>query len=107
MKRLLILMGLCSLVFIPSIPLPMPGVYPTGTIIFKPDKCWSGYTILSGFPGVTLFYMNGNVVEQWEGFDTMPNRVVSHKRCGWSGNIMIGRERATRWDITPLVWSPW
>jgi len=43
----------------------MPSVYPTGTTIFKPDKCWSGYTILGGNAAGVLIDMNGNVVKEW------------------------------------------
>ena len=52
----------------------MPCVYPTGTTIYKPDQCESGYTILSGFTGATLIDMNGNVVKQWEFDPSVPNK---------------------------------
>jgi hypothetical protein len=57
-------------------------VYPTGTTIFDPLKCWNGYTI---FPasmfnaddvGAVLIDMNGNVVNQWKGLDGMPNKML-------------------------------
>jgi len=47
-----------------SLALAYPTVYPTGTTIYKPDKCWNGYTILS--MQNTLIDMNGNVVKRWE-----------------------------------------
>lgn len=40
-----------------------PSVYPTGVTIYKPDKCWNGYTIHSGG---ALIDMNGNMVKRWE-----------------------------------------
>ena len=45
-----------------------PSVYPTGTTIFEPDKCWSGYTVFPASDvGATLIDMNGEVVKQIEG----------------------------------------
>jgi hypothetical protein len=57
-------------------------VYPTGTTIYDPQKCWNGFTI---FPasmfnaddvGAVLIDMNGNVVNQWKGIDGMPNKIL-------------------------------
>jgi len=50
-------------------------IYPTGTTIYDPKKCWNGYTIFqpimfeSASPGATLIDMNGNAVKQWKGLD--------------------------------------
>ena len=57
-------------------------VYPTGTTIYDPEKCWSGYTMfqatLNQIPsvGAILIDMNGNVVNQWKGLDGMPNKML-------------------------------
>jgi len=51
MKRLLVLIVLCSFVILPSTVFSYPSVYPTGTTIYKPEKCWNGYTIMSNNPG--------------------------------------------------------
>jgi hypothetical protein len=49
-------------------------VYPTGTTIYDPQKCWNGYTVFElKEGGATLIDMNGNVVNKWEGFDGFPN----------------------------------
>ena len=43
-------------------------VYPTGTTIYKPEKCFNGYTLYPSMkPGVgaVLVDMNGNVVKSW------------------------------------------
>lgn len=57
-------------------------VFPTGTTIYEPSKCWNGYTV---FPasmfnaddiGAVLIDMNGNVVNQWKGLDGMPNKML-------------------------------
>lgn len=46
----------------------LPTVYPTGTTVFDPEKCWNGYTIYIGREtGAVLVDMNGLVVHLWEG----------------------------------------
>lgn len=50
----------------------MQSVYPTGTTIYKPEKCFNGYTLYpSGKDGVgaVLVDMNGNVVKHWPKYD--------------------------------------
>lgn len=43
-----------------------PTVYPTGTTIYKPDKCWNSCTLVPYEGGITLLIdMNGNVVHKW------------------------------------------
>jgi hypothetical protein len=57
-------------------------VYPTGTTIYEPEKCWSGYTLfqatLHQVPavGAVLVDMNGNVVNRWKGLDGFPNKML-------------------------------
>lgn len=50
----------------------MQTVFPTGTTIYKPEKCFNGYTLYpskkSGV-GAVLVDMNGNVVRNWPKFD--------------------------------------
>lgn len=59
-----------------------PSVYPTGTTIYYPEKCWNGYTL---FPselhrnpsrGAVLIDMNGNEVKRWKGLDGFPNKML-------------------------------
>jgi hypothetical protein len=67
MKRLSIVITLFSAVFIPAILFAMPTVFPHGTTIYKPDKCFNGYTILTTKGNQTILIdMNGNVVKHWE-----------------------------------------
>ncbi len=50
-----------------------PTVYPTGTTIYEPEKCWNGYTIFQpGDSGATLIDMNGNVANQWRDLKGLP-----------------------------------
>jgi len=65
-KKLFTAMVLFSILVIPAALLAMPTVFPHGTTIYQPDKCWNGYTILPTKGSQTvLIDMNGNVVKHW------------------------------------------
>ncbi|MGD9143610.1 MAG: aryl-sulfate sulfotransferase [Dehalococcoidia bacterium] len=60
-----------------------PSVYPTGTTIYDPEKCWNGYTLyqstLNQRPkshGAVLVDMNGNIVNCWRGLDGFPQKML-------------------------------
>jgi len=59
-----------------------PTIYPTGTTIYDPEKCWNGYTLYQSTlhqpnsNGAVLVDMNGNVVNRWRGLDGMPNKML-------------------------------
>ncbi len=54
-----------------------PTVYPTGTIIYNPEKCWNGYTVfIARETGATLIDMNGSVVQLWDGLHGFPNKIL-------------------------------
>jgi len=74
MKHLYKCIILSLLVLIPSAINAHPSVYPLGTTIYKPDKCWNGFTILSADKGI-LIDMNGNLVHLWKGKLHHPNKV--------------------------------
>lgn len=71
--------SMTMVLFIPATLLAYPTVYPRGTTIYKPDKCWNGYTIIPTLfrseeeresvkdEGAYLIDMNGNVVKFWKG----------------------------------------
>ena len=45
----------------------IPSVFPTGTTIYDPEKCWNGYTLMPiKKVGAVLIDMNGNVVKVWK-----------------------------------------
>lgn len=55
-----------SLLVIPVSLFAFPTVYPYGTTIYQPDKCFNGYTVLAPPSGGTVVIdMNGNVVQWW------------------------------------------
>ncbi len=56
-------------------------VFPTGTTIYDPERCWNGYTvfqadIMGKNVAAVLIDMNGNVVNLWQGLDGFPNKVL-------------------------------
>lgn len=54
-----------------------PSVYPTGTTVYKPEKCWNGYTLFQAAEtGALLVDMNGNGVQLWEGLHGFPNKLL-------------------------------
>lgn len=57
-------------------------IYPTGTTIYDPEKCWNGYTVYQSDMfqcnrgRAVLIDMNGNTVNQWKGLDGFPNKML-------------------------------
>ena len=57
-------------------------VYPMGTTIYNPEKCWNGYTVFNSNPNggenaaAVLIDMNGNVVNLWKRLSGFPNRIM-------------------------------
>ncbi len=67
-----------------------PTIYPTGTTIYEPDKCWNGYTVFQPRDtGAILIDMNGNVVNHWIGLMGFPspNKILP-------GGYVMGNSRA-------------
>jgi hypothetical protein len=86
-------------------------VYPTGTTIFYPEKCWNGYTVFQATlhqkntVGAILIDMNGNVMNRWRGLDGFPNRMLPGGYVmGGTGvrNIKYGYQ-----DMLDLVQVDW
>jgi ATP synthase F0 subunit b len=85
----------------------IPSIFPTGTTIYKPEKCWNGYTLFHEFDnGATLIDMNGNVVRHWKDFQGFPNKMLP------GGHIMgsLGVRKAEygyqdQSDLTQIDWD--
>ncbi len=83
-------------------------VYPTGTTVYKPEKCWNGYTVFQVRNiGATLIDMNGNVANQWRGLRGFPgpNKVLP-------GGHVIGSTKSRNpkygfQDNVDLIQSDW
>jgi len=64
-------------------------VYPLGTTIYDPDKCYNGYTLFTYMytePEVKLIDMNGNIVHKWK---TRAERAKLLK----NGNLIVNEVR--------------
>lgn len=54
-----------------------PSIYPTGTTIYNPEKCFNGYTIFQAKElGALLIDMNGGEVKLWKGLHGFPNKIL-------------------------------
>ncbi|NLC37982.1 MAG: thioredoxin [Clostridia bacterium] len=54
-----------------------PSVYPTGTTIYNPEKCWNGFTIFQARElGALLIDMNGAEIRLWKGLHGFPNKIL-------------------------------
>ena len=54
-----------------------PNVFPTGTTVYYPDECWSGYTVFDAENlGVNLIDMNGRIVRHFKNFTGFPPKVL-------------------------------
>jgi hypothetical protein len=54
-----------------------PSIYPTGTTIYDPSRCYSGYTIFQARElGALLIDMNGTEVKLWKGLHGLPNKML-------------------------------
>ncbi len=108
-------------------------VFPTGTTIYKPDKCFNGYTLYPSMKegvGAVLIDMNGNTVRTWpkfEGFmiNLLPGGTLLGGQVGrvcqhydhnrgaddvvqedWDGNVQWRFTRADRIDAgSGPAWS--
>jgi len=87
MNKVILMLFVASLLCMPATLLAFPSVFPTGTTIYKPDKCWNGYTVISNVMpgmhgesrakrGVPLIDMNGNIVHSWKGVFGFPAKVL-------------------------------
>jgi hypothetical protein len=104
MTKATVVAGTCLSVFLSAVIYARQTVYPTGTTIYKPDKCWNGFTIFSAkvTGESTLIDMNGNVVKLWKGISGFPARILP-------GGYVMGYvgTRPMHQDSTALVEADW
>ena len=84
-----------------------PTVFPTGTTLYDPSKCDSGYTLFMGRQiGAILINMNGKVVRQWKDFMGMPCKMI---KGGHILGSLAGRDAAIASqdfaDVTMIDWD--
>jgi hypothetical protein len=96
---------MCLSILLATLLFAKSTVYPTGTTIYKPEKCWNGFTVYSAevTGKIILIDMNGNVVRSWEEISGFPARLFP------GGYIMgyIGSRLPTHQDSTALVEADW
>jgi len=69
----------------------MRTVYPVGTTLYKPGKCFSGYTVLWQGDAVKLIDMNGRTVNRWP-IDMQANSAgVDRAKLLENGNVLVQR----------------
>jgi hypothetical protein len=88
-----------------------PSIYPTGTTIYYPDKCWNGYTLFQaelhrndGY-GAVLIDMNGNAVNRWKGLDGMPNKMLPGGHI--MGSTGVRNPKYGYLDMVDVVEADW
>ncbi len=54
-----------------------PSIYPTGTTVYNPDKCFNGYTVFQAKElGALVIDMNGGEAKLWKGLQGFPNKLL-------------------------------
>lgn len=70
-------------------------VYPKGTTLYNPDKCYNGYTVIllpgEGGPAVALIDMHGNPVHRWQMDDARTKGGVPRARLLPDGRLLVLR----------------
>ena len=84
-----------------------PSVFPTGTTIYDPRRCWSGYTLFQAKEvGALLIDMNGAEVQLWQGLHGLPNLLLPGGQVlGSSGerNPRFGKQDYV--DVIQVDWD--
>lgn len=84
----------------------VPSIFPTGTTVYNPDKCWNGYTLyIARQKGAALVDMNGRVVNLWEGLQGFPNKLLPGGHV--MGSLGIREPKYSYMDQTDLVQLDW
>src|SRR5271157_776209 len=101
LKRFLLVILACIL---PVLVNAAPTVFPHGVTIYKPDKCWNGYTLIATINavrpgekavplGVPIIDMNGNVVHEWKNAVGFPPKLLP------GGHLLAGLIKPGRTGI--------
>ena len=87
--------------------MPMPSVFPTGTTIYNPEKCFNGYTLMPiKKVGAVLIDMNGKVVKVWKNFQGFPNKLLPGGYVMGSLGVRDGAfSYQDQTDLTQLDWD--
>jgi len=81
-------------------------IYPTGTTIYNPDKCWSGYTVfIARETGIALVNMNGETVHLWKGLHGFPAKLLPGGHV--MGSLGVRPPKFGYMDQTDVVQVDW
>ena len=69
----------------------MRTVYPVGTTLYTPDRCFNGYTIIFGGLGVKLVDMNGRIVHAWRLDTTLHSHGTDRAHLLDNGHVLVSR----------------
>jgi hypothetical protein len=84
----------------------MRTIYPTGTTVFIPEKCWCGYTLfIARETGPALVDMNGNVVRLWKGLHGFPAKLLPGGHI--MGSLGVRSPKYGYMDQTDVVQVDW
>ena len=84
-----------------------PTVYPVGTTIYKPEKCYNGYTIFVKGQKIKLIDMNGGTVHEWTAGSTKIGGGMPRARLLRNGHVLVARSQGIQeydWDGN-VVWQ--
>jgi hypothetical protein len=83
-----------------------PTIYPTGTTVYDPDRCWNGYTVfIARETGAALADMNGTVAHMWEGLQGFPNKLLPNGHV--MGSLGVRDPKYGYMDQTDVVQVDW
>ena len=84
-----------------------PSIYPTGTTIYKPEKCWNGYTLFQANEhGAMLIDMNGREVHFWKDLQGFPNKLLSNGDVlGSTGERPMAFAFQDQLDVVQVDWD--
>jgi len=69
----------------------MRTVYPIGTTLYQPGRCFNGYTIIFGGLDVTLLDMNGRTVNRWRLDTDLHTHGTDRAHLLTSGHVLVSR----------------
>ena len=84
-----------------------PKIYPTGTTMYIPEKCWNGYTLFQAKEhGAMLIDMNGREVRFWKDLQGFPNKMLPGGQVfGHTGERAKEYGKQDQFDVVQVDWD--
>ncbi|MBR5319567.1 MAG: aryl-sulfate sulfotransferase [Peptococcaceae bacterium] len=83
-----------------------PSIFPTGVTIYKPEKCFNGYTLFPACEaGALLVDMNGTEVKLWDKLKGFPNKLLPGGQV--FGSRSQRNDKYGYQDMTDLIQVDW